>query len=525
MGAVLLSGFACAQTQSVPAPTLLVVAFENRANAPGLEWIGDSFPELLEERLSSPTMYVLNRDDRQRAYDRTGVPTKVHLSRASVYRMAEQMDVDYVVLGDFSFDGRTFSTRAQLLDMHRQHLLPELMESGSLPDLINVETALAWDLVHALRPDLSGSKQAFISAAPPIRLDAFENYIHGLTDPTPAEQIGHLKEAVRLNPTYSRALLQLGKTYFRERQFDLAVQTLSRVPQNHAEAREASFYLGLAAYSAGQYDKAEAAFAFVASRLPLTEVYNNLGVVQDRRGKKTAIEYFQKAVDADSAEGDYHFNLAVALYKSGDLSGASRQLKEALALRSSDSDAKSFYDSISSDAAARLAQTPSSTRVPAARLRKNYDESTFRLLALKIEATAEQRLTKADPHTHARYHVDRGNELLSRGFLPEAEKEFREAETLDSATPAAHAGLARLYEASENPILARSEAEASLRIKPTVDAYLVLARLDLRDNNNQGASQNVDQALRLEPASVSAQALKRALAAKLAEKAQPLQKQ
>jgi tetratricopeptide (TPR) repeat protein/TolB-like protein len=520
-----LASLVAAQTQAVPGPTLLVTPFENQSNAPGLEWIAESFPELLDERLSSPTMYVLNREDRQRAYDRTGVPTRVHLSRATMYRIAEQMDVDYVVLGSFAFDGRTFSTKARLLDMHRQHLLPEVQESGSLPDLINVETALAWDLVHALRPDLSGSKQAFVTAAAPMRLDAFENYIHGLTDSTPAEQIQHFREAIRLNPGYARALLQLGKTYYRERQYDQAIATLSRVPQNDPASREANFVLGLAAYSAGQLEKAEAAFAFVASRMPLTEVYNNLGVVLDRHGKKSGIEYLQKAVDADSTEPDYHFNLAVALYKSGDRSAASRQLKEVIALRPNDTDAKSFYDSLASDAIARLSQAPSPIRIPAQRIRKNYDESTFRLLALKIEATVEQKLTKVDSRTHARYHVDRGNELLTRGFVSEAEKEFREAESLDNSNAAAHCGLARVSENADNIIMARSEAETALRLKPSADAYLVLARIDLRDNNGEAAVQNVDQALRLEPANASAQALKRAVAAKLAEKAQPLQNQ
>ena len=87
------------------------------------------------------------------------------------------------------------------------------------------------------------------------------------------------------------------------------------------------------------------------------------------------------------------------------------------------------------------------------------------------------------------------------------------------------AGWREVYEAGDNPILARSEAETALRLKPSADAYLVLARLDLRDNKADAAVQNVDQALRLEPANASAQALKRAVAAKLAEKAQPLQNQ
>jgi Tfp pilus assembly protein PilF len=69
---------------------------------------------------------------------------------------------------------------------------------------------------------------------------------------------------------------------------------------------------------------------------------------------------------------------------------------------------------------------------------------------------------------------------------------------------------------------ARSEAETALRLKPFADALLVLARLDLRENKIEAAAQNVNKALQLEPSNPAAQALKTAVAAKLAEKAQPL---
>ncbi len=130
--------------------------------------------------------------------------------------------MDYVVLGLYHFDGRTFTTTVQLLDMRRQHLLPEMNESGPLIQLIDIQTALAWDILHALRPDISLSRQAYVEAAPLIRLDAFENYVRGVTAPTAEEQIQHFREAVRLNPAYPEALLQLGKAYYRERQYEQA---------------------------------------------------------------------------------------------------------------------------------------------------------------------------------------------------------------------------------------------------------------------------------------------------------------
>ena len=518
---LLFSTVAFAQAPANTGLNVLVVPFENQSKAPGIAWISDSFPELLQERLNSAKLFVLPREDRIRAYDRLGIPVELHPSRATLYRIAEQLDVDYAVLGMYRFDGRTFTATAQLLDMRRQHLLPEMNESGPLIQLIDIQTALASDILHALRPDISVTKQAYVAAAPPIRLDAFENYIRGITAPTAEAQIQHFREAVRLSPTYPEALLQLGKAYYRGRQYDQAVSTLARVPEDNPLAREANFYLGLAAYYQGDFPRAESAFHFVAARLPLAEVYNNLGVVSSPGDRKSAAEYFQKAIDADPNDPDYHFNLAIELYRSGDSSGASRQLRETLSLRPSDPAAKSLLEA-SSSASTQRAVVPAMQTMPVERIRANYDESSFRQLALKIEAAAEQRLSKTDPKTHAQFHADRGHQLLAQGFLSEAENEFREAIMLNPSNPEAHAGLASVLEAENNPTAARTEANDALRLREFPEPLLVLAKLDLRDNRAEAAAENIDRALRLEPTNASALALKRTVAAKLAQEAQPL---
>ncbi len=490
-----------------------------------MEWIAESFPELLQERLTSPTLYVLPREDRMRAYDRLGVPGNVRLSRATLYRIAEQLDADYVVLGAYNFDGRTFSTSARLLDMRRGRLLPAVAESGALTQLLDIQTQLAWDILHTVHPELSTSKSVFVSSAPSIRLDAFESYIRGMMAPNGQEQIQRFREAVRINPSYTEALLQLGKTCYRERQYDQAMPSLARVPQSAPEAREANFYLGLSAYYSGDFARAAAAFGFVGSRLPLSEVYNNLGVVASRRGEKTAPSYFQKAVDADPEDADYHFNLGVALYRAGDLNGAARQIHEAISLRPADIEAKSFLDTLSPAIPKPVSIGIAKASPPLERIRLNYDESSFRQLAMKIEAAAEQRLSKTDAHTHAQFHADRGHEFLRQGFISEADREFREAVSLDPSNAEIHSGMARVLEANNDMAGARSEAETALRIRQFTEPLLVLARLDLRDNNVEAASENLDRALRLDPANAHAQALKQSIAAKLAQKAQPLPNQ
>src|SRR5690349_9122379 len=95
--------------------TILIFPFENNSRAPGLEWIGESFPELMGQRMASLTLYPLPRENRVLAYERMGIPSDLHPSKATLYRVAEQLDVDYAILGTYGFDGRTFTAVAQLL--------------------------------------------------------------------------------------------------------------------------------------------------------------------------------------------------------------------------------------------------------------------------------------------------------------------------------------------------------------------------------------------------------------------------
>jgi tetratricopeptide (TPR) repeat protein len=501
--------------------SLIILPFENISSSPGLEWIGESFPEVLGQQMASPSLYVVAREDRLRAYDRAGIPATVHPSRATLYKISEQLDADYAVLGQFNYDGRIFSAEAQLLDLRHEKLLPAVTESGPLVGLIDIQTALAWDLLHQWQPKGGVSKPEFVSSAPPIRLDALENYVRGIMAATEVERIAHFREAARLNPAYNDAWLQLGKTYLGNRQYEQAEAALGHIQPGTPHADEANFYLGLAAYSRGDYAKAETAFAAVAARLPLAEVQNNLGVAKARRNKNDAAECFHKAVVADPNDADYHFNLALALARNGDLVSAQRQLHETVTLQPTDAEAIALAERLNSEGLSR-GITTAAARLPSERIKRQYDENAFRQLALQVDAVAEQRLPATDPHAHARFHVARGDELFAQGFMDEAEKEFREAVKLDAGNAQAHAGLARVLENNSDLPGARAEAESALRLRQFAEPLLVLTRLDLRDNRTEAAAQSVDRALQLEPSNPQAQALKRTVAAKLAEKAQPL---
>jgi len=502
-----------------PSQLLLIIPFENASNNAGIDWIGEAFPEVLSNRLSSSSLFVMGRDDRLSAFDHLGIPASAKPSRATIYQVAQQLDADYVLMGDYRLNndnansngGGNLTIHARLMDVARLRLGPELTESGPLTNLITLQTALAWDILHALDPASKVAKADFVARFPALRLDALENYVRGITAGTDQEKIKRFKEVTRLEPANTLAMLQLGKTYYNMRDYESAVIWLAKVPPGGPVANEAQFYLGLASFYSGHMEKAEAAFRTLASRLPLTEVYNNLGVVSARRGQHGARGYFEKSVQSDPNEPDYRFNLAVELCREGDNEGAMRELRQVLAIHA-DSEAGTFLEAISAGAPP--------ARLPLERIKRNYDESSFRQIALEIENSNEARLQKSDAPTHVAFHVQRGQELLEAGLPGEAEKEFREAVLLDPASPDAHTGLAHVLESSQDSTGARNEARMSLKLKPTAEAYLVLARLDLNDKKTAAATQNVEHALTLDPANAAAAALKRDIAAGLTGKAQ-----
>ncbi len=507
--------------------TMVVIPFENASPTPGLEWLGESFPETFHEQLNSPVLYVASRDERLRAYDRQGIPAGVHPSRATLYRLAEQMDVDYAVLGSYSYDGARLTAIAQLLDMRVQKLSPAATESGPLADLGSLQSALAWDLLRLIRSDFSMPKDKYIASAAPARLDALENYIRGILAATAEQKVRHYREAVRLNPDYAQAWLELGKTYYAQRAYEAAIAALGQVQQSSlvsgAVAREANFYLGLAAYAHGDFAKSESAFAFVAARLPLAEVYNNLGVVAARRGQKKAADYFERAIQNDPSDPDYRFNMAVTLTQAGDRAGAARELHTALDHRPNDAEAKMLLDSMTPPAGAGgIVPSSATLKAPLERIKREYEEDAFRQMTTQMGSWAEERFARSDPRAHARFHVELGKELLAHGFTAEAEAEFRHAAAVDPSSTAPLTALAEDYDARGDAREARAQAEAALRIRESAEAYLLLARLDLRENRIEAAAQNINRALQLEPGNPAGQDLKRTLAAKLAEKAQPL---
>jgi tetratricopeptide (TPR) repeat protein len=513
------------QAPDTPAPggrVVLVLPFDNRSGQSNLSWIGDSFPDTLNQRLTSAGYLTISRDDRQYALDHLGYPIDFKPTRATTIRIAQTLDANYVIVGSYTVNQSRITAQAQVLDVANLRMSQPIEDSADLARLFDLQNALAWKIARQLDPKFNVAEQTFLAAPGQVKLSAFENYIRGTSEPSPQERINHLQQAVQEVPTYTAALLALGKAQYTQRNYDQAVATLARIPPTDPRALEANFYLGLSRFNTGKYAEAEAAFKFVASRLPLPEVVNNQAVASSRQGHD-ATPLFQRASTADPSDPDYHYNLAVSLLRHNDLAGAQREVDQTLKLRPNDSEATQLKARIAyGKPIPAAAKTPASTTTPGdsnfeplERIRRTYSEASFRQAAFQLDQMRALRMATLPPAEQATQYTQLGHDYLAQGLIAEAEQQFQAALSADPtnaiSTSTAHAGLAQVREQSGDPTQARAEANNSLKIKPNAAAYLVLARLDLQANQLAGSASSVSNALHLEPNNTAAQGMKQAL--------------
>ncbi|MGA9667699.1 MAG: hypothetical protein WBQ94_00740 [Terracidiphilus sp.] len=506
---------------------LLVLPFENRSGQPSLEWVREAAPEILGSRFASAGFAPMSRTDRLYALDHLGMPQGFHPSRATALKLAETLDADSIVVGSYLTDGSRIVAEARLVDVPHLRMGEPVSAGGEMRDMIAVFDSLAWKLTRQLDPHFNVAQETFVAAGAGLRLDAFEQYIRGITEPDQAERLRHLNQAVLESPEFGPAWMALGREDYNGQQYEKAAAAFAKVGNSGAalqgpDALEAGFFRGLSLVFSGDYPKAEQAFGGVARVLPLAEVVNNEGVAVSRQGHDgTAL--FRQAVAADQNIADYHFNLAVSLKRHGDNAGALSELAQCLKLHPNDSEAQALEAAWKGPATGQAAGMSSSgdgeaKADPLERIARNFDAQAFRQAAQMLDQVDATKLAALTPEKRARALAGQAKEYLDRGLLLEAERLYLTAEAADSAVAEVHTGLAQVRERTGDGGAARNEAHASLQLSPSADAYLVLARLDFAGGHLDEANNEAGEALKLDASSRAAMELRRQIEAKQGQK-------
>ena len=365
------------------ADTYVVLPFFNVSKDKNLDWIGESLSEMVTEALAAEGLVVLDRDNRVEVYRRLSIRPYAVLTKASVIKIGEALDAEHIIYGQFEFKPSaetaakskgSLQITGRFLDLKGLKQGPEFLEVGALEDLALLQNHLAWQTLRFIKPAAAPSEVEFRQRRPAVRLDAIECYIRGLLATSTDEKHRLYTQAVRLDPRFSQACFHLGRLHWRKKEYKLAADWFQKVPANDVHYREATFFLGLCKYFAGDFAGAQDAFQVVAQIVPLNEVFNNLGAAESRRNLPEALDNLRKALDGDNSDTAYLFNVGYALWKRGDFAAAAERFRAVIDREPSDANANLMLTRCLQKSGPR----PSDTRTEGLeRLKTNYEESQY----------------------------------------------------------------------------------------------------------------------------------------------------
>ncbi len=506
----------------------LVFPFENAGASPRLDWLGEGLEELTIQRLSAAGEQVYSHTGRTGELDRSGLPPTAKLSRASMLRIAQSMDADFVIFGRFTSDGQTLMVEAQILRVSPTRLLPAIRETGPLDSLMDMHVRLLWRLLSANDHAYPRTLEEFSKAQRPLRLDAFEHYVRGLLASEDDPRLRELREAARLEPEWPDPDFAIGDAYYARRDCDSALIWFAKVPKTHDRYVEAVFATGVCRLLMNQPEKAEEVFVSLQGALrnnlvsgaDLPEILNNLALARARQNNTAAaVADLRRAAELDPDEDDYPFNLGLLALGASDFSGAANYFREASG-REPDKPENRALMILSLEKAGKKAEadqerdTAAETFGPDAlpvvrldakkdtllhleRVRAEMDTTALRLEIVSAGDSANAAAAAVADTPAA--HIRRGRQELSAGRVDAAENEFRAALAADPGSASARNGLAEVYRRRGKLDDSAKELQASLEIRDSAAVRTTLARVYLEQKKLDLARTEVEKALKLAP--------------------------
>jgi tetratricopeptide (TPR) repeat protein len=336
----LLAAALAAFAAPVSAETFLVVPFANGAEAPDLEWVGESFAESLTESLQAEGRTAVAREERLAALERLGLPAYGPLTRASILRLGEEVGADWVVLGHYEVAAGKIRSRAQLLDLSGLTLGASVEDQDAFDRLLEVQSRLAWRILRQRDPRFPLSQMSFQQQHPAISVSAFESYIRGLLAPEREQQLRYFLQAARLEPGFAPPAFRLAMLYYLDGDYAAAARWFDQASADRRLGPEAGFYLSLSYFATGDLPRAAEALLKISSRVPSAGLWNNLGVIASRQKDGFAEAYFSRALQAGPQDARIHFNLGLHYVRRGEWELALRSLQRALTLSPGDTEAE-----------------------------------------------------------------------------------------------------------------------------------------------------------------------------------------
>jgi tetratricopeptide (TPR) repeat protein/TolB-like protein len=507
----------------------VVLPFENASGSPRLDWLGEGLEELTAQRLAAAGEHVYSHAARVAELERYGLPATSKYSRATMLRIAEDLDADFVIFGHYTASGNSLTVEMRTLSIIPTALRPPLRENGPLDSLMELHMRLLWRSLAANVRNYPLTQADFTKRQRALRLDAFEQYVRGLLASDDEAKLRLLHEAARLEPDWPDPQFALGETYYGKKDYGAALAWFFKIPKQHDRYFEALFYSGVCRLQLDQADRAEEVFNSLlnilrnspAAGADLPEVLNNLAIARARLGKAAEAQaHLRQAAELEPGEDDYPFNLGLVALQNKEAGAAADYFREAserepdrvedrafliLALEKAgkkpeaDQEREEAKEAFGPNGLAAITwDAKPETVSKLERIKTELDVTSLRGEIESADAAVAVPTALPASDTPA-VRIRRARQELSLGHVEAAEKEFRAVLETQPASAAAHRGLGEIEHRQGKLDDAVKELQASLQARDSAEVRTVLAKIYLEQKKPELARAEAEKALKLAP--------------------------
>jgi tetratricopeptide (TPR) repeat protein len=524
--------------------TIVTMPFENLSGRPEYNWVGESFAATLSDLLDRPGMVAIHPEERNVAYKQEGLPPTAVITRATMIKIAERAGANLVVMGTYRIAGEgrdsTISITARVVDIREGRLVGrELQRGGPLMDLLRLQADLAYEILYQRNPALPFSRDQITTQATQAPIGAYESYIKGTLTRDHDARVTLFERAIKeygdkTSGQYVPAIFELGRVHYEAGNYKEALERLLQMDERYPRFDEAQFYVGVAQDALGQTDAALASQQRLAPRLPLYEVYNNIGVLLIKKKQYTeAINYLKPAADAAPRDTDTLFNLGYLYFLAKDYPAAVAALRKELERRPSDGEAYYVLSKAlaatndqagateASDQAKKLltayAQWETKGMPLVVRMKTSFSKANY----YRYRRDKDERLNTQTAITSQSPQAENLLEAARNAFFAGRDEEaLLAAGKLLQTTPQSHEAhllMGRVYERRGDFDRAINSLKAAIFWNPKLTAaYVLLGRIAVLKSDCAGARNYVGKALQADADDQDAQALKRLIDQKCA---------
>jgi tetratricopeptide (TPR) repeat protein len=524
---------------AVATDTIVAMPFENLSGRAEYNWVGESFAAALADLLDKPGLVGIRPDERNVAYKQEGLPPTAILTRATMIKIAERAGANLMIIGTYRIDGQgrdsSITVTARVIDIREGRLVgKEFNRGGPLVDLQKLQGELAYEIITQRNPSSPYSREKLITDATLAPIGAFENFIKATLTRDQQARVGFLERAIKevadKNKTkYVAAIFELGRIQYEAGDYKAALEQLVQIGDQEPRYDEAQFYVAVAQDALGQTDKALAAHQKLAERLPLYEVYNNIGALFIKQKQYLpAINHLKPAIDAMPRDADTLFNLGYAYYLAKDYPKAIETLRNQTRQRANDGEG--FYLLSKSLAATNDQAGATAASDQAKKLLAAFAQWETR--GVPQVARMKTSFSKINYYRYKREQDERLNGQASvSGLTPQADQlmeaarnAFQQGRNEDALANLskllqvapqnsdAHLLMGRVYERRGDFERAMNALKAAIFWNPKlVAAHVLLGRIAVLKSDCPSAQAAAGKALQIDANDPDAQALKRLL--------------